>query len=197
MEKFTVHRGTAMPLQRSDVDTDQIIPVRFLNHSERIGHADALFADWRADPDFVLNKPEYQGASVLIAGNDFGTGSSREYAVWALLNYGFRAVVAPRFGDIFHGNALMNGLLPVTLPEEIIETLWELVIAEPARQVTIDLVESTLHCAGFTASFHVEEGSRLRLLSGRDLIADTLQYQDAIASYERVRRPAMPTTTFL
>ncbi|MEV8312035.1 3-isopropylmalate dehydratase small subunit [Streptomyces flavidovirens] len=117
MVKFTVHRGTAAPLRRSNVDTDQIIPVRFLNHSHRTGHADALFADWRQDPEFVLNQPAHQGASVLVAGSDFGTGSSREYAVWALQNYGFRVVIAPRFGDIFHGNALVNGLLPVTAPD--------------------------------------------------------------------------------
>lgn len=198
METFTIHHGTAVPLRRSDVDTDQIIPVRFLNHSQRTGHADALFADWRADPGFVLNKPEYQGASVLLAGNDFGTGSSREYAVWALLNYGFRAVVAPRFGDIFHGNALMNGLLPVTLPEETVEGLMDAVTAEPARRVTIDLTESSLRCGEVNASFRIEEGARRRLLSGLDLIADTLRYEDDIASYERsARRPAMPTTTSL
>ncbi|MDO0924682.1 3-isopropylmalate dehydratase small subunit [Streptomyces sp. TG1A-8] len=197
MEKFTVHHGTAMPLRRSDVDTDQIIPVRFLNHSERTGHADALFADWRTDPGFVLNQPQYQGASVLIAGNDFGTGSSREYAVWALLNYGFRAVVAPRFGDIFHGNALMNGLLPVTLAEETVERLWDLVTAEPARRVTVDLTESSLRCGEVCASFRIEEGARRRLLSGLDLIADTLRHEDSIASYESTRRSAMPVTTSL
>ncbi|MDI3417838.1 3-isopropylmalate dehydratase small subunit [Streptomyces luteolus] len=195
MEKFTVHHGTAVPLRRSDVDTDQIIPVRFLNHSERTGHADSLFADWRTDPDFVLNQPQYQGASVLIAGNDFGTGSSREYAVWALLNYGFRAVVAPRFGDIFHGNALMNGLLPVILPEGTVERLWNEVTDEPTRQFTIDLTQSHLSCGQINASFHVEEGARRRLLSGLDLIADTLRHEDSIASYERTRRSAMPTTS--
>ncbi|MER5552543.1 3-isopropylmalate dehydratase small subunit [Streptomyces sp. NPDC002793] len=197
MEKFTVHHGTAVPLRRSDVDTDQIIPVRFLNHSERTGHADSLFADWRTDPDFVLNQPQYQGASVLIAGNDFGTGSSREYAVWALLNYGFRAVIAPRFGDIFHGNALMNGLLPVTLPEETVERLWDVVTDESTRQVTVDLTQSRLSCGEIRASFRVEEGARRRLLSGLDLITDTLRHEDSIASYESKRPSAMPTTTSL
>ncbi|GEB49707.1 MULTISPECIES: 3-isopropylmalate dehydratase small subunit [Streptomyces] len=195
MEKFTVHHGTAVPLRRSDVDTDQIIPVRFLNHSERTGHADALFADWRTDPGFVLNQPRYRGASVLIAGRDFGTGSSREYAVWALLNYGFRAVVAPRFGDIFHGNALMNGLLPVTLPEATVERLWDVVTAEPARRITVDLTRSRLDCGDVGASFRIEEGARRRLLSGLDLIGDTLRHEEAIAAYESTRRSAMPTTT--
>ncbi|MFC5719737.1 3-isopropylmalate dehydratase small subunit [Streptomyces gamaensis] len=195
MEKFTVHRGTAVPLRRSDVDTDQIIPVRFVNHSERTGHADSLFADWRTDPEFVLNQPAHQGASVLIAGTDFGTGSSREYAVWALLNYGFRAVVAPRFGDIFHGNALMNGLLPVTVAEEVVEELWDLVTGDPTREVTVDLVTSTLNCGPVDVSFQVEEGARLRLLNGLDLIGDTLQYEEEIAAYERTRRPMLSVTT--
>src|SRR6478735_5534730 len=124
MEPFTVHTGVAAPLRRTDVDTDQIIPVRFLTHSSRTGFADKLFHDWREEPDFVLNDPAYADATVLVAGRDFGTGSSREYAVWALQNYGFRAVIAPRFGDIFRGNALTNGLLTVTLPAETVERIW-------------------------------------------------------------------------
>ncbi|MFD0890706.1 3-isopropylmalate dehydratase small subunit [Streptosporangium algeriense] len=195
MERFTVHRGRAVPLRRSDVDTDQIIPVRFLNHSQRTGHADALFADWRKDPGFVLNQPVYRGASVLVAGRDFGTGSSREYAVWALLNYGFRAVVAPRFGDIFHGNALMNGLLPVVVPEEVVTRLWDLVADDPAREVTIDLEGLRLSCGELSVGFEVDEDSRQRLLLGLDLVADTLRHEAEIVAYERSRRAALPVTT--
>ena len=194
MEKFTVHTGTAVPLRRSNVDTDQIIPARFCVRSSRTGHADALFADWRDDPSFVLNRPEHRGASVLVAGNDFGTGSSREYAVWALQDYGFRAVVAPRFGDIFRGNSLMNGLLTVVAPGDVVERLWELVEAEPTTPVTVDLERCEVRCADLVQPFAIDAEARHRLLSGLDPIAATLRLEDAIAAYERARRPTLPRT---
>jgi len=139
VEKFTVHTGTAVPLRRSNVDTDQIIPAEYLKRVTRTGFADGLFNAWRGDPGFVLNQAAYSGATVLVAGPEFGTGSSREHAVWALQDWGFRAVVAPRFGDIFRGNALKGGLLPVELPVEAVTELWDLVEAAPKEEVTIDL----------------------------------------------------------
>ena len=193
MREFTVHTGVAAPLRRSDVDTDQIIPVRFLNHSARTGHAASLFADWRTDPDFVLNRPEYRDATILVAGNDFGTGSSREYAVWALLNYGFRAVVAPRFGDIFRGNALLNGLLAVTVGEDVVRRLWDLVERDPSTEVTVDLVRTRVRCGELTAPFGIGDRERARLLSGTDVIGATLEREAEIAAYERGRRPGLPT----
>src|SRR3982751_2326383 len=140
MDKFTTHAGTVMPLRRSDVDTDQIIPAVYLKRVTRSGFEDGLFAAWRDDPAFVLNNPVYAGASILVAGPEFGTGSSREHAVWALRDWGFRAVLAPRFGDIFRGNALKDGLLPVELDGAAVATLWDAVEADPALAVTVDLV---------------------------------------------------------
>ena len=195
MKRFTVHTGTAVPLRRSDVDTDQIIPVRFLNRSTRTGHSAALFADWRRDdPSFVLNLPDYRGATVLIAGHDFGTGSSREYAVWALLNYGFQVVLAPRFGDIFRGNSLMNGLLTVTVPADVVEELWNAVEADPSTEVTVDLERREVRCGQLVQPFDLDEGARTRLLNGLDPIAVTETHEDEIAAYERARRPSLPTT---
>jgi 3-isopropylmalate/(R)-2-methylmalate dehydratase small subunit len=194
MRAFTVHTGTAVPLRRTNVDTDQIIPARFCVRSSRTGHADSLFADWRDDPSFVLNRPEHGGASVLVAGTDFGTGSSREYAVWALQNYGFRAVVAPRFGDIFHGNALLNGLLPVTVPTATVEQLWRLVEGDPSLPVTVDLEQQQLTCADVMADFAIDADARERLLAGLDPVGATLRFADDIAAYERTRRGALPTT---
>lgn len=195
MEKFTVHTGTAAPLRRSNVDTDQIIPVRFCASTTRDGHADALFADWRGDdPSFVLNQPRYTGSTVLIAGNDFGTGSSREYAVWALQDYGFKVVIAPRYGDIFRGNSLMNGLLTVQLPLATVEELWEAVEAEPRTEVIVDLERLEVRCAGRVHPFTLDEDARDRMLAGLDAIAATLLHEEAIAAYERGRRPALPTT---
>ncbi|MGW2562121.1 3-isopropylmalate dehydratase small subunit [Streptomyces sp. NPDC001514] len=191
---FTVHTGTAVPLRRTDVDTDQIIPVRFCASTSRTGHADSLFADWRAEPGFVLDRPERKGASVLIAGNDFGTGSSREYAVWALQDYGFRVVIAPRYGDIFRGNSLMNGLLTVVAPVAAVERLWELTEADPAVGVTVDLERQEVRCADLVQPFTIDEGVRRRLLGGLDVIADTLRFERQIAAYEATRRPALPVT---
>src|SRR5687767_10613610 len=141
MDKFTVHTGTALPLRRSNVDTDQIIPAVYLKRVTRTGFADGLFSAWREDPGFVLNNPAYAGASILVAGPEFGTGSSREHAVWALRDWGFRPVVSPRFGDIFRGNALKEGLLPVELELKAVEALWDLLEQDPATPVTVDLVE--------------------------------------------------------
>ncbi|MFH9075235.1 3-isopropylmalate dehydratase small subunit [Streptomyces alboflavus] len=194
MEQFTVHTGTALPLRHSDVDTDQIIPARFCVRSTRTGHADALFADWRDDPDFVLNQAAHQGATVLVAGPDFGTGSSREYAVWALQDYGFRAVIAPRYGDIFRANSLLNGLLTVVVPTDVVERLWEAVAADPTVEVVVDLMALEVRCGDLTQPFSLDEEVRARLLSGEDLISATLRHEDAIAAYERGRRAALPTT---
>ncbi len=194
MEKFTVHTGTVMPLRRSNVDTDQIIPVRFLNHSQRTGHADSLFADWRQNPSFVFNRPEHRGSTILMAGNDFGTGSSREYAVWALLNYGFRVVIAPRYGDIFRGNALLNGLLTVVIPIAVVTQLWDVVEADPSVPMTVDLEKLQVCCADLVLSFTVNERERDRLLSGLDTIAVTLRHADDISAYESARRATLPTT---
>lgn len=194
MQPFTVHTGVAAPLRRTDVDTDQIIPVRFLTHSSRTGFSDKLFHDWREEPDFVLNDPSFAGSTILVAGRDFGTGSSREYAVWALQNYGFRAVIAPRFGDIFRGNALTNGLLTVTLPSETVEAVWALLEAEPGRQITIDLVEREVRAGTIVAAFDLDDNTRWRLLEGLDHIDLTLAHAATIADYEQQRRRALPST---
>ncbi|MFI0241783.1 3-isopropylmalate dehydratase small subunit [Streptomyces sp. NPDC016845] len=195
MEKFIRHTGRAVPLRRTDVDTDQIIPVRFCASTSRSGHADALFADWRAaDPDFVLNRPERRGADILVAGTDFGTGSSREYAVWALQDYGFRAVIAPRFGDIFRGNSLMNGLLTVVVPLAVVERLWRLTEADPSVGITVDLEEQRVRCGYLVQPFTLDEDVRRRLLGGLDAIDDTLRFAADIARYEAERRPALPVT---
>lgn len=194
MEKFIRHTGRMVPLRRTDVDTDQIIPVRFCASTSRSGHADALFADWRSEPDFVLNRPERQGADVLVAGHDFGTGSSREYAVWALQDYGFRAVIAPRFGDIFRGNSLMNGLLTVVVPVPVVERLWQLTEADPSAEVTVDLREQQVRCGYLVQPFTLDEDVRRRLLGGLDVIDDTLRFAADIARYEAGRRSALPVT---
>ncbi|WP_431904859.1 3-isopropylmalate dehydratase small subunit [Amycolatopsis thermoflava] len=195
MEKFTVHTGQAAPLRASDVDTDQIIPVRFLTRLTKAGYGQDLFADWRDDPSFVLNREPYDKATVLVAGPNFGTGSSREGAVYALTDYGFRAVIAPRFGDIFTGNAYQNGLLPVVLPTKVVERLWELLEREPAAPVTVDLVGCVVRAAGIEVGFEVPSDVRERLLAGLDDIGITLQHTGDIAAYESRRRPALPTTT--
>lgn len=195
MPSFTVHTGTGVPLRRSNVDTDQIVPARFGPGFSKTGFGNALFADWRDDPSFVLNSHEYQGATVLVAGNDFGTGSSREFAVWAITKAGFLAVLAPRFGDIFSGNALMNGLLPVVLPAEVICRLWELIEADPGVEITIDLAELEVRCADVAQAFALDEDARQRLLSGQDAIGVTMSHEDDIAAYEARRRRTLPTTT--
>ncbi|MUL42677.1 3-isopropylmalate dehydratase small subunit [Streptomonospora sp. PA3] len=195
MEKFTVHSGSAVPLRYSNVDTDQIIPAVYLKRVARTGFEDGLFAAWRAnDPEFVLNKPEFAGGSVLIAGTDFGTGSSREHAVWALQDYGFKAVLAPRFGDIFRGNALKGGLLAVVLPYEVIERLWEAVEADPATEVTVDLQEREVRAAGVVQPFELDDYTRWRLMEGLDDIALTLRHTDDIDAFEKRRHTWLPVT---
>ncbi|WP_019549093.1 3-isopropylmalate dehydratase small subunit [Streptomyces sulphureus] len=194
MEAFTTHTGRVAPLRRSNVDTDQIIPAHWLKKVTRDGFEGGLFEAWRKDPEFVLNQEAYQGATVLVAGEDFGTGSSREHAVWALQNYGFKAVISPRFADIFRGNSLKNGLLTVVLPQETVERLWELVEADPATEVTVDLQERVVRAPGVEASFELDENSRWRLLEGLDDISLTLKNEDAIAAYESSRATFKPRT---
>jgi 3-isopropylmalate/(R)-2-methylmalate dehydratase small subunit len=193
MDKFTTHTGTAVPLRRSNVDTDQIIPAVYLKRVTRTGFADGLFSAWREDPSFVLNDPSYSGASILIAGPEFGTGSSREHAVWALRDWGFRAVIAPRFGDIFRGNALKEGLLPVELELKAVEELWDLVESEPTTPITVDLTARQVHVADATWAFPLDDHSRWRLMEGLDDIGLTLRHEAEIGAYEASRRPFLPS----
>ena len=195
MDKFTVHTGTAVPLRRSNVDTDQIIPAVYLKRVTRTGFEDGLFSAWRAnEPDFVLNQPRFDGATILVAGPDFGTGSSREHAVWALTDYGFKAVISPRFGDIFRGNSLKAGLLTVVLAEKIVQRLWDDIDDDPATQVTVDLVESQVRWSGEVHGFDLDDYTRWRLLEGLDDIGLTLRHTDKITAYEAARRPWLPAT---
>jgi 3-isopropylmalate/(R)-2-methylmalate dehydratase small subunit len=194
MDRFTVHVGRALPLRRSNVDTDQIIPAEYLKRVTRSGFADGLFAAWRTDPGFVLNDPRYDGATVLFAGADFGTGSSREHAVWALQDHGFRAVVAPRFGDIFRGNALKGGLLPVVLPADVVDRLHHLVETDPAMEVTVDLVQREVRAGEIRASFEIDDYTRWRLMEGLDDVGLTLTHADAIGEFEQRRSARLPTT---
>ncbi|NLU69792.1 3-isopropylmalate dehydratase small subunit [Streptomyces sp. HNM0574] len=194
MEAFTTHTGRAVPLRRSNVDTDQIIPAHWLKKVTRDGFEDGLFEAWRKDGDFVLNQPAYQGATVLVAGQDFGTGSSREHAVWALQNYGFKAVISSRFADIFRGNSLKNGLLTVVLPQETVERLWALTESDPTAEVTVDLVRRKVLAQGVEADFDLDENARWRLLEGLDDISLTLKNEDAIAGYESGRAAFKPRT---
>lgn len=194
MEPFIRHTGTAAPLRRSNVDTDQIIPAEYLKRITRDGFEDGLFSAWRKDPDFVLNRPEYQGVSILIAGPDFGTGSSREHAVWALQNYGFMVVLSSRFADIFRGNSGKGGLLTAQLPQDVIEQLWALVEADPTAEVTVDLESRMVSAGDVTAEFEVDDYVRWRLLEGLDDIGITLQHADAIADFEATRPAFKPVT---
>ncbi|ABK53362.1 3-isopropylmalate dehydratase, small subunit [Acidothermus cellulolyticus 11B] len=194
MEPFTTHTGRAVPLRRSNVDTDQIIPAVYLKRVSRTGFADGLFAAWRQDPGFVLNRPEFAGADILVAGPDFGTGSSREHAVWALQDYGFRVVISPRFGDIFRNNALKGGLLAVVLPESDVEALWDVVESDPATPVTVDLVTREVRYADVVRGFDIDDYTRWRLMEGLDDIGLTLRHADAIDAFE-ARRPAWKPTT--
>ncbi|GIM83145.1 3-isopropylmalate dehydratase small subunit [Salinispora arenicola] len=195
MEKFTIHTGTAAPLRRSNVDTDQIIPAVYLKRVTRTGFADGLFSGWREDQGFVLNDESYSDASILVAGPEFGTGSSREHAVWALRDWGFRAVLSPRFGDIFRGNALKGGLLPVELELEAIEEIWNRVEADPRTPVTVDLDARQVRVGEATWSFALEEFSRWRLMEGLDDIGLTLRHEVVIGDFEASRPPFLPTVT--
>jgi 3-isopropylmalate/(R)-2-methylmalate dehydratase small subunit len=194
MEKFVTHTGTALPLRRSNVDTDQIIPAVYLKRVTRNGFEDGLFAAWRKDPEFVLNNPAYQGASVLVAGADFGTGSSREHAVWALQNYGFKAVLSSRFADIFRGNSLKAGLLTVILSQEEIESIWAANELDPTLKVTVDLVAKQVRWGSEIANFAIDDYTRWRLLEGLDDIGLTLRHVEAIDSFEKTRPNFKPKT---
>jgi len=194
MEAFTKHTGRAVPLRRSNVDTDQIIPAHWLKKVTRDGFEDGLFEAWRKDENFILNRPERQGATVLVAGPDFGTGSSREHAVWALQNYGFKAVISSRFADIFRGNSLKNGLLTVVLEQKIVDALQQLTEQDPQAEITVDLQAREVRAEGITASFELDENSRWRLLNGLDDISITLQNEADIAAYEAKRPSYKPRT---
>ncbi len=194
MERFIRHTGTAAPLRRSNVDTDQIIPAEYLKRITRDGFEDGLFSAWRKDPEFVLNQPEYQGVSVLVAGPDFGTGSSREHAVWALQNYGFAVVLSSRFADIFRGNSSKGGLLTAQVDQEVIERLWEMIEADPSTEVTVDLEARTVTAKDLQADFDVDDYVRWRLMEGLDDIGITLQHADDISEFEATRADFKPVT---
>jgi 3-isopropylmalate/(R)-2-methylmalate dehydratase small subunit len=194
MEKFVMHTGTAAPLRRSNVDTDQIIPAEYLKRITRHGFEDGLFAAWRKDSEFVLNQPDYQGVSILIAGPDFGTGSSREHAVWALQDYGFKVVLSSRFADIFRGNSGKGGLLTAMLEQSDIEKLWAVVEADPATLVTVDLDKREVRAGEITAVFEVDDYVRWRLMEGLDDIGITLNQAEEITEFEAKRPVFLPTT---
>jgi 3-isopropylmalate/(R)-2-methylmalate dehydratase small subunit len=197
VKPVTVVTGRAVPLDRSDVDTDQIIPSDWLKRVERTGFGAGLFSEWRDDRNFVLNEPQYAGANILVAGANFGTGSSREHAVWALLDYGFEAVVSPRFADIFRNNCTKQGLLPVEVEPGLGRSLLDAVVADPSLELTIDVARSTVEApaVGLAGSFPLDEFTRERLLNGWDDIGLTLRHGDEISVYERRRSPWMPTAT--
>ncbi|WP_288798275.1 3-isopropylmalate dehydratase small subunit [uncultured Arsenicicoccus sp.] len=195
MDAFTTHTGVGVPLRRSNVDTDQIIPAEYLKRVTRSGFEDGLFAAWRGDPGFVLNQEPYAEGSVLVAGPDFGTGSSREHAVWALMNYGFRVVISSRFADIFRGNSGKAGLLTAVASQGDVDLLWKALENEPGTEITVDLQDKTITCGDVVAPFEVDDYTRWRLLEGLDDIGLTLRHEDAIEAYE-ARRPAYkPRTT--
>lgn len=194
MEKFIRHTGVGVPLRYSNVDTDQIIPAVYLKRVSRTGFEDALFAAWRGNDDFVLNQPAYRSGSVLVAGSDFGTGSSREHAVWALKDYGFKAVLSSRFADIFRGNSGKQGLLTGELSQDDIERIWAVLEAAPGTEVTVDLEQREVHCAGVVASMQVDDYTRWRLMEGLDDISLTFRHADDIDSYEASRPSHKPRT---
>lgn len=194
MEKFITHTGTGVPLRRSNVDTDQIIPAVYLKRVTRSGFEDGLFSAWRSDPEFVLNKEEFKAGTVLVAGPEFGTGSSREHAVWALQNYGFKVVISSRFADIFRGNSLKGGLLTVILPQDDVEALWKVIEAEPTTAITVDLESRTVSYGAVTVAFELDDYTRWRLMEGLDDIGLTLKHTDAIDAFEAKRPTYKPTT---
>jgi len=194
MEKFIKHTGTGVPLRRSNVDTDQIIPAVYLKRVTRSGFEDGLFSAWRNDPEFVLNKAEFKDGSILVAGPEFGTGSSREHAVWALQNYGFKAVISSRFADIFRGNSLKGGLLTVILPQESVEAIWQAIEAAPSTAITVDLETRTVSYNDVTIAFELDDYTRWRLMEGLDDIGLTLNHTDSIDAFE-AKRPAYKPTT--
>jgi 3-isopropylmalate/(R)-2-methylmalate dehydratase small subunit len=194
MEKFISHTGTGVPLRRSNVDTDQIIPAVYLKRVTRSGFEDGLFAAWRNDPEFVLNQAAYKGGTVLVAGPDFGTGSSREHAVWALQNYGFKAVISSRFADIFRGNSLKGGLLTVIISHNEVEALWAVIEADPTTHITVDLDSRTVSYGSKKIDFELDDYTRWRLMEGLDDIGLTLAHVDSIDSFEGKRSSLKPTT---
>jgi 3-isopropylmalate/(R)-2-methylmalate dehydratase small subunit len=194
MEKFTTFSGIAVPLQRSNVDTDQIIPAVYLKRITKTGFEDALFASWRSDPEFVLNDSTYKHGSVLIAGPDFGTGSSREHAVWALRDYGFKAVLSSKFADIFKGNAGKQGLIAGEITDEDTEKLWEAILNNPGVEISIDLIQKTATLGDLTVEFSIDEYTRWRLLEGLDDIGLTLRDESSITDFEARRPNWMPQT---
>ena len=194
MEKFISHTGSALPLRRSNVDTDQIIPAVYLKRVTRSGFEDGLFAAWRSDPEFVLNKAEYSKASILVAGADFGTGSSREHAVWALQNYGFKVVISSRFADIFRGNSLKAGLLTVILGQSDVEALWSAIEAEPSLEIKVDLETRLVSYKNQAISFDLDDYTRWRLMEGLDDIGLTLRKIDEVENFEEKRAKYTPKT---
>ena len=194
MEQFTDHTGIGVPLRRSNVDTDQIIPAEFLKRVTRTGFEDGLFAAWRHDESFILNNPRYAAGSVLVAGPDFGTGSSREHAVWALMNYGFRAVISSRFADIFRGNSGKQGLLTAQVAQDDVELIWKYLENEPGAQVTVDLVSRTVTAGEIVAPFEVDDYTRWRLLEGLDDIELTLRHEPEVTDFEQGRPSWKPVT---
>jgi 3-isopropylmalate/(R)-2-methylmalate dehydratase small subunit len=194
MEKFISHTGTGVPLRRSNVDTDQIIPAVYLKRVTRSGFEDGLFAAWRNDPEFVLNQEQYKSGTVLVAGPEFGTGSSREHAVWALQNYGFKVVISSRFADIFRGNSLKGGLLTVILPQAAVEAIWLAIEADPSTEIKVDLDSRTVSYKGVTVAFDLDDYTRWRLMEGLDDIGLTLKQTDSIDAFEAKRASYKPKT---
>jgi 3-isopropylmalate/(R)-2-methylmalate dehydratase small subunit len=194
MEAFTTHTGIGVPLRQSNVDTDQIIPAVYLKRITRTGFEDALFSSWRKNPDFILNQEPFSRGSVLVAGADFGTGSSREHAVWALKDYGFKAVLSSRFADIFRGNSGKQGLLAAQVAQDDIELIWKVLENAPGTEVTVDLESKTVHCGTVVAPFEIDDYTRWRLLEGLDDIGLTLRNEADITAYEATRPAFKPTT---
>ncbi|WP_062079139.1 3-isopropylmalate dehydratase small subunit [Demequina globuliformis] len=194
MEKFTTHTGVGVPLRRSNVDTDQIIPAVYLKRVTRTGFEDALFAAWRGDENFILNQDAYKAGSVLVAGPDFGTGSSREHAVWALKDYGFKVVIAARFADIFRGNSGKQGLLAAVVEQGDIELLWKALEAEPGKEITVSLEDRTVTCGDITVPFEIDDYVRWRLMEGLDDIGLTLHNEEDITAFEGTRASWRPQT---
>ncbi len=195
MEAFTTHTGIGIPLRRSNVDTDQIIPAVYLKRITRTGFEDGLFAAWRNDPSFVINQPAFAGGSVLVAGADFGTGSSREHAVWALMDFGIKVVISPRFADIFRGNSSKGGLVAAQVSESDVELLWKLLENEPGTQVSVDLQQQLISAGSLVIDFEIDPYTKWRLLEGWDDISLTLRHADEITNFEKSRQPFKPVTS--
>ena len=194
MDKFLTHTGSALPLRRSNVDTDQIIPAEYLKRITRHGFEDALFKAWREDPNFVLNKPEYKDATILVAGPEFGTGSSREHAVWALMDYGFKVVLSSRYADIFRGNSGNAGLVTAEVSQDVIEKIWALIEKDPSTQITVDLDKRQVKAGDLVADFQIDDYVRWRLMEGLDDIGLTLRNESKITEFEKSRPSYKPQT---